>query len=302
MIYLIETTYYDKKTKKIIDLLSIGFTEELSEKEDNYILYNPKYELLYTREGDKDLETYLHKYFRDYRYPKTAKWYYYDEYIINNFKKIQMENDFYEYEDYVKCLHEYVIDKLPTTYELSEKYLDSLLNELKDEYVRKGFTFALDVGRYRSLIKEIWKNMYDGKVNHLLKLEDFSTVCDYPEFINLQEFPIKDQEVAFKEILLGLTEVDDEVCEIIEEKARRTCSLINAYETAQTFESKQALARNYDSIYSFGDYISVGIKPGSNNYWVPYFNDIAHLAETRALEIYQKELADKFGFKPKDIC
>ena len=49
MIYLIETTYYDKETKEVLDLLKIGYTED-SKKDKRFMAYrmhNPGYKLLY---------------------------------------------------------------------------------------------------------------------------------------------------------------------------------------------------------------------------------------------------------------
>lgn len=38
MIYLIETTYYNKETKKVLDLLKIGYTED-SRKDIRFMAY-----------------------------------------------------------------------------------------------------------------------------------------------------------------------------------------------------------------------------------------------------------------------
>lgn len=49
MIYLIETTYYNKETKKVLDLLKIGYTED-SRKDIRFMAYkmhNPGFKLLY---------------------------------------------------------------------------------------------------------------------------------------------------------------------------------------------------------------------------------------------------------------
>lgn len=40
MIYLIETTYYDKETKEVLDLLKIGYTERFKERQKIYGLQN----------------------------------------------------------------------------------------------------------------------------------------------------------------------------------------------------------------------------------------------------------------------
>lgn len=48
MIYLIETTYYNKDTKEVLDLLKIGYTKDINSRIDSYYLHNPECRLLDT--------------------------------------------------------------------------------------------------------------------------------------------------------------------------------------------------------------------------------------------------------------
>lgn len=49
MIYLIETTYYNKDTKEVLDLLKIGYTEDNNKDKrfQLYKLHNPTCKVLY---------------------------------------------------------------------------------------------------------------------------------------------------------------------------------------------------------------------------------------------------------------
>lgn len=68
MIYLIETTYYNKDTKEVLDLLKIGYTED-SKKDKRFMAYrmhNPGHKLLYevlgyTEDNNKDKRFQLYK-------------------------------------------------------------------------------------------------------------------------------------------------------------------------------------------------------------------------------------------------
>lgn len=95
MIYLIETTYYNKETKEILDLLKIGYTED-DNKDKRFTLYklhNPGYKLLYEISGyDEDIEKRIQYKFKDLLYSKYGReWFYYSdeveklcEYFLSN--------------------------------------------------------------------------------------------------------------------------------------------------------------------------------------------------------------------------
>lgn len=92
MIYLIETTYYDKETKEVLDLLKIGYTED-SKKDKRFMAYrmhNPGYKLLYEVLGySEDIEKRIQYKFKDLLYSEYGReWFYYSEDIINFFKDI----------------------------------------------------------------------------------------------------------------------------------------------------------------------------------------------------------------------
>ena len=92
MIYLIETTYYNKDIKEVLDLLKIGYTED-SKKDKRFMAYrmhNPGHKLLYEVLGyDEDIEKRIQYKFRGLKYNEYGnEWFYYSEDIINFFKDI----------------------------------------------------------------------------------------------------------------------------------------------------------------------------------------------------------------------
>ena len=90
MVYLLETTYYNKHNKEILDLLKIGYTkdENLKSRLVQYKLHNPMYELLFTiPEVDELVEKAIHLYFQEFQFSDYGKeWFVYNEKIIDFFK------------------------------------------------------------------------------------------------------------------------------------------------------------------------------------------------------------------------
>ena len=91
MIYLIQDCYKDNNGYH--DILKIGYSDKRFEgsRGKEYNTHNFGYRLLEERPGDKDLETYLHKYFSRYRLSK--EWFEYNEEIINTFHDIELPED-----------------------------------------------------------------------------------------------------------------------------------------------------------------------------------------------------------------
>lgn len=93
MIYLIETTYYNKETKEILDLLKIGYTKD-SAKEIRFMAYkmhNPGFNLLFEiHNATEDHEKRIQYKFRNLLYENYGReWFKYDEEIIDFFKNIK---------------------------------------------------------------------------------------------------------------------------------------------------------------------------------------------------------------------
>ena len=157
MIYLIETTYYNKNTKEILDLLKIGYTED-SNKDKRFTLYklhNPGYKLLYEISGyDEDIEKRVQYKFRDLKYNEYGnEWFYYSDDIINFFRDIDKvdldslpKNPVRGSKEFKKIKNEcreglsYFFNTKDT-----EEYLENIISKVKDqlskdyviEYLRK---------------------------------------------------------------------------------------------------------------------------------------------------------------------
>ena len=88
MIYLIETTYYNKTTNEVIDLLKIGYTKDRDRRYKQYRGCNPLFQVLYEIPGaDESKEKALHDYFDCYRYKNYGReWFEYSDEIVEYFK------------------------------------------------------------------------------------------------------------------------------------------------------------------------------------------------------------------------
>jgi uncharacterized protein YehS (DUF1456 family) len=148
VIYLIETTYYDKETKEVLDLLKIGYTED-SKKDKRFMAYrmhNPGYKLLYEVLGySEDIEKRIQYKFKDLLYSEYGReWFYYSEDIINFFKDIDSidleslpKNPIRGSKDFKKIKNEcrevlsYFFNSKDT-----EDYLKNIISKVKDQLTR----------------------------------------------------------------------------------------------------------------------------------------------------------------------
>ena len=174
MIYLIETTYYDKETKEVLDLLKIGYTED-SKKDKRFMAYrmhNPGYKLLYEILGyDEDIEKRIQYKFRNLLYSEYGReWFYYSDDIINFFRDIDNmdleslpKNPIRGSKDFKKIKNEcrevlsYFFNSKDT-----EDYLKNIISEIKDqlskdyviEYLRKDSRIgSKKVDRYFEVLR-----------------------------------------------------------------------------------------------------------------------------------------------------
>ena len=168
MIYLIEATYYDKVNKKIIDLLKIGYTNNLKKRFAQYVSNNPEVQLLDDRSGGEDLEKYLHKYFSKYKYPKLEEWFYYDDEIVDNFQLVNLPES-KEDEEMVNFINE-VRDS-------GIKYLNRIVKDIKNMYNSKNYPFDLDIMSYKNRFNNVWdsvcqieKSFKEGNMSEMKKL------------------------------------------------------------------------------------------------------------------------------------
>jgi hypothetical protein len=142
MLYLLQTYGED------FSLLKIGFSDNLDRRLRLYYECNPLVKILSTREGDKRLESFMHRYFREFKYPELNEWFYYNDSIVKNFNLIEVP---YSY-DFSGNLEEALIyvDYLPR-FEERLKYLSLYLKDseedlsiIPEEYSRylKSFSYG----------------------------------------------------------------------------------------------------------------------------------------------------------------
>lgn len=155
MIYLIETTYYNKETKKVLDLLKIGYTED-SKKDKRFMAYrmhNPGYKLLYEVLGySEDIEKRIQYKFKDLLYSEYGReWFYYSEDIINFFKDIDNID----------------LESLPKSPRRREIEFTNLKNEV------------IEIIKYLFLTKEEYMNYPENLITILGDKFSVSSVLDY---------------------------------------------------------------------------------------------------------------------------
>jgi hypothetical protein len=174
MIYLIETTYYNKETKEVLDLLKIGYTED-SNKDKRFTLYklhNPGYKLLYEILGyDEDIEKRIQYKFRNLLYSEYGReWFYYSDDIINFFRDIDNidleslpKNPIRGSKEFKRIKNECreVLSYFFNTRDI-EEHLKSIISEIKDqlskdyviEYLRKDSRIgSKKVDRYFEVLR-----------------------------------------------------------------------------------------------------------------------------------------------------
>jgi hypothetical protein len=234
MIYLIETTYYNKETKKVLDLLKIGYTED-SKKDKRFMAYrmhNPGYKLLYEVLGySEDIEKRIQYKFKDLLYSEYGReWFYYSEDIINFFKDIDSidleslpKNPIRGSKDFKKIKNEcrevlsYFFNSKDT-----EDYLKNIISKVKDqltrdyvlEYLRDDSSIGPEgVDRYLNYLKCLETGIYceddivNREVSEFLKVyTKLSTIHDKLKM--LCEYGLSSDAI---DIVLGQIADSDEI-------------------------------------------------------------------------------------------
>lgn len=209
MIYLIETTYYNKDTKEVLDLLKIGYTED-SKKDKRFMAYrmhNPGHKLLYEVLGyDEDIEKRIQYKFRDLLYLDYGReWFYYSENIINFFKDI----DNIDLESLPKSprrreieftnLKNEVIEIIKYLFLTKKEYLDYLENLITILGDRFSVSSVLDYIKTDPLVD---RDLY-SKYLEIVKSRETGIYC---------KDDIVNQEVSsFLKIYTGLTTIYDKL-------------------------------------------------------------------------------------------
>lgn len=131
MVYLLQDCYKDGNGV-YHDILKIGYSDNdfKDSREPAYNTHNFGYRLLFERPGDKELEKYLHNYFKKYQI--STEWFTYAEEIINEFLDIEPDDEVIDSPivNYLKIAHRRdIIDPdflLGTDNSIEERILRSL--------------------------------------------------------------------------------------------------------------------------------------------------------------------------------
>lgn len=198
MIYLIETTYYNKDTGEILDLLKIGYTKD-SVKEARFATYkmhNPGFKLLFEiPEATEDHEKRVQYKFKNLLFENYGReWFKYSEEIVEFFRSIKSleeleslpksplkcNKDFRELKKIVRDIISYVIvipkekiyngssEDIIKEYldKIIDRYGDSLSTELSLEYMRED-GYSDRVNKYLEVLSRRDSGVYceDDVVN-----------------------------------------------------------------------------------------------------------------------------------------
>jgi len=129
MIYLLQDCYKDDKGN-YHDILKIGYSKDSFSKSRKgaYDTHNYGYKLLAEREGSIELETFLHKYYKEYQI--STEWFIYNQEIVDNFLTIEIQEDTISKEDIISIVRKNIINSISTSDELYKKYSNSIIDEL----------------------------------------------------------------------------------------------------------------------------------------------------------------------------
>ena len=119
MIYLIESFMRDEQDSPL-RCLKIGYAKNVEERMKAYRTHNPSIKLLKTREGEHDLENYLHWYFKRYELSNFNEWFIYSNKIIDNFELIDIQEETISLDEYLEYVRKEILFKIiPETYEIA---------------------------------------------------------------------------------------------------------------------------------------------------------------------------------------
>ena len=304
MIYLIETTYYNKDTKEVLDLLKIGYTKDIDSRIDSYYLHNPECKLLDTREGDTELESYFHFLYNKYSYPKRREWFYYSQEIVDNFQKISLDDKYLiDKDEYIIGFREYLRSEVPGIQELKSKYLEDILKEIEELSRKEGLEELYNPEFHRSLTLGIWEKEYNSEISYIDSYDFEELFKDYPDKIDIQKNPWKNSANFYYRITADYREMKSEDFQnIIDRKNKDTESLLRSYSVALSDEDKFVLAKKYQfstkaDNYKY-DYIAVNHIINSQTGDVilkPVINKLVLVNEIRAFQIQQIDYKDRFS-------
>lgn len=290
MIYLIES-FMRSGDDHPLRCLKIGYAKNVEERMKAYKTYNPSVKLLKTREGDYDLENYLHNYFKRYELSDFNEWFIYSKKIIEEFDSIKITDD-----EYIYIRSEIINKIIPREYEKTFSKIPILLCELEKDFNRGMFMDNI----YSEFPKDLCKKTIKDVLNFLKNQEiDYYKTVDFSQDLKepgLIENPWKNRaEMYFKYLSNKNQKSQEEFMEIIQRKMSRTKNLLEVYDSTENSFVKFDLAAKWsDAMNNYlNDYISINRHSGSSI--IPVFNNLVMVSELRAFEIQQVDYKDRFS-------
>ena len=274
--------------------LKVGYAKNVEERLKAYKTYNPSVKLLKTREGDYELENYLHKYFKKYELPNFNEWFIFSKKIIEEFELIEIQEDTITVDEYLECIRKDILYKLiPETYEKVFCKVPELLIDLEAE-----FNGGLYDGLYSSFPKDFCKK-HVMKILQILRnkeLEyfnqtDFSDIrMDFPQIMGRQRL----RENKFKDECLFIYKLSDESIttkeydELSKKKLKGTLSDISIFNAVKTSMDENTKTEKILSdirlrvrVQKYSeDYTGINEKTGK-----PVINKLVMISERRAFEL-----------------
>lgn len=304
-IYLVMVEYKDKT------LLKIGYTKTLDNRMDTYELHNPDIQVLKIREGSRELESYMHKKFEKYAYPKRKEWFFYNKEIVNSFDTL-VEKNFLDIDKLKNKI--YNLLKPKSIEELKKLYYERYQEEIGSEGLDKedldititnAFSFINDsienfinTFDYSGIPLELEPNThYQLVIPNPIDSVDIS--MDLEQILGrqrLKENPWKNHAKMFvKTTNKKHKTTQEEFNKRLEEKKNNSMKLLSSYGKSDTGE-QHVLAETYQrdaktSHYKY-NYVAVNEHAGSD--LVPIFNNLMMVSEMRSFEVQQIDYADRF--------
>lgn len=296
MIYLLQDCYKNENNE-VIDILKIGFSNKSfkESRENHYKTHNYGFRFLMEREGDIELERYLHKKFSKYLLPDSFEWFYYNEIIINSFNTIQeciMSKD-----EYVSNVKSYLLKSLESPESLYKTNKENIFTELqKDiEYNKK------DKNIYYRRIKGSFELGYD-----LIKKSIENTCNSFNSIFNdvpneitkdwYNENSCSSRAKLFYDSCLKKI-FENNYDKYIKDKVENTENLICAYNKVDP-SIRRTLIEHYKRIERLCDYDINYVKViNCSSCLVPSFYELIMNTEIRSFKVQQESFEKKlFNF------
>ena len=294
MIYLIES-FIRSGDDHPLRCLKIGYAKDINDRMKAYKTYNPSIKLLKTREGEYDLENYLHKYFKRYELSDFNEWFIYSKKIIEEFEFVDIQEETITIDEYLEYVRKEILRIIPKIYESLYMKIPKLLEELEKEFNINSYgeeiysEFPKDLCKER--IKFILKFLERKEVEYFSST-DFSDIrMDFPQIMGRQRL----KENKFKDECIFIYKLSDETVtmeeydRISKEKLRRSQVDLNSFRAVRedSLTDSENLARMmYDlrlriktDRYS-GDYTGIQERTGT-----PVINKLVMISERRAFEL-----------------